>query len=95
MRQKLQTDIEHFTAPKLKKSAWIKYPLGVGNYILKKEAALPVTEEALNQYKFTQAMPLNYDPKHAISHIRVENDRSHFKHSLHNNLCIFLRLPFF
>ncbi len=53
MRQRLQIDIEHFIAPKLKKISWIKYPLSVGNYILKKEAALPMIEEALKQYKFT------------------------------------------
>ncbi len=47
MRQRIQIDIEHFTSPKLKKNAWIKYPLVVGNYILKKDTALPLIKETL------------------------------------------------
>ena len=81
MRQRLHSDIEHFTAPKLKKSAWIKYPLTVGHYVLKKEGALPIIEKVLKQFKFPEAMPLNYDPKHVISNRRLENDRSTFQHS--------------
>ena len=81
MRQRLQDDIEHFTALKLKKSAWIKYPLNVGNYIVKKESTLPMIEEVLKQFKFLQAIPLNYDPKHVISDRRLANDRSIFQHN--------------
>ena len=74
-------DIEHFTAPNLKKSSWITYPLIVGNFILKKEATLPLIEHILKQYNFNQALPLNYDPQHIISQRRVENDRGPFQHS--------------
>lgn len=81
MRQRLHSDIEHFTAPKLTKSAWIKYPLTVGHYVLKKEVALPIIEKLLKKFKFPEAMPLNYDPKHVISNRRLENDRSTFQHS--------------
>ena len=35
MRQRILADKEHFTAPSLKRSAWIKYPLSVGNFVLK------------------------------------------------------------
>ena len=49
MRQRISADFEHFTTPKLKKSSWIKYPLTVGNFILKKEAELPLIEQTLKQ----------------------------------------------
>ena len=44
MRQRILADKEHSTAPSLKKSSWIKYPLTVGNFVLKKEATLSVIE---------------------------------------------------
>ncbi len=59
MRQRIQEDIEHFTTPKLKKSAWIKYPLSVDNYILKKDESLPIIEEVLKQYRFTLTISFN------------------------------------
>ena len=58
-----------------------KIPPHSGNFIMKKEAALPLIEQTLRNCKFNQALPLNYDPKHIISKRRVENDRSPFQHS--------------
>ena len=37
MRQRILADREHFTAPSLKRSSWIKYPLTVGNFVLKRK----------------------------------------------------------
>ena len=81
MRQRISADIEHFTAPSLKRSSWIKYPLTVGNFILKKEAALPIIEKVLKQLNFPQVSPVKYDPKHIISERRLEYRRALFQHS--------------
>ena len=79
MRQRLREDIEHFRSHK--KSAWIKYPINIGPFILKKEAAFPIIEEVIKQFKFPEEIPLNYDPKGIISDRRVTVDRSSFQHS--------------
>jgi hypothetical protein len=81
MRQRISADKEHFTAPSLKRSSWIKYPMTVGNFILKKEAALPIIEEVLKQLDFPQVPPVKYDPKHVISQRRQEYGRGIFQHS--------------
>jgi len=49
---------------------------------LKKEVAFPIIEKVLKQLKFSEVMPLNYDPKHVILNMRLENDRSAFQHSV-------------
>jgi hypothetical protein len=86
MRQRISADKEHFTAPTLKRSSWIKYPLTVGNFILKREATLPIIEQVLKQFNFPQASPLNYDPKQIISQRRQEYNRGPFQHSQISNL---------
>ena len=81
MRQMILADKEHFTAPSLKRNSWIKYPLTVGNFVLKKEAALLIIEQILKQFDFPQASSVNYDPKHIISQRRQEYSRSLFQHT--------------
>ena len=81
MRQRILADREHFTAPSLKRSSWIKYPLIVGNFVLKKEVALPVIEQILQQLDLPYASPANYDPKHVISQRRLEYGRASFQHA--------------
>ena len=78
MRQRISIDIENFTAWSLKRSSWIKYPLTVGNFILKKEAALPIIEQVLKQVNFPQVSPVNYDPKEIISQRRQEYGKAPF-----------------
>lgn len=79
MRQRLKADIEHFRSHK--KISWIKYPMNIGPFILKKEATFPIIEEVLKQFKFPEEIPLNYDPKIIISDRRVIVDRSSFQYS--------------
>ena len=81
MRQRILADREHFTAPSLKISSWIKYPLTVGNFVLKKEATLSVIEQIFQQLDLPHASPANYDPKHVISQRRQEYGRAPFQHT--------------
>jgi len=64
MRHKLKEDIEHFTSHK--KSSWIKYPITIGYFILKREVTFPIIEEVLKQFKFQEEYSLDYDPDHVI-----------------------------
>ena len=78
IRQRIHADIEHFTSHK--KNSWIKYPINIGSFIVKKEEAISIVEEMLKQMKFVEELALDYDPKGVISQRKGQFGRGEFIH---------------
>ena len=78
MRQRLQSEEEHFSA--FKKSSNIKFPLKVGTFIFKSKGALDFIEKLLESLDFQKELRVNYDPHHVISLRKQANKNKPFDH---------------
>ena len=78
MRQRLQSEEEHFGA--FKKSSNIKFPLKVGSFIFKSKGALVLIEKLLVGMEFKKEPKINYDPHHVISLRKQANKNKPFDH---------------
>ena len=78
MRQRLQSEEEHFGA--FKKSSNIKFPLKVGSFIFKSKGALVFIEKLLENMDFQKEPKINYDPHHVISLRKQANKNKPFDH---------------
>ena len=78
MRQRLQSEEEHFGA--FKKSSNIKFPLKVGSFIFKRKGALVFIEKLLESMEFQKGPKINYDPHHVMSLRKQANKNKPFDH---------------
>ena len=65
IRQRISANEEHFTAHR--KDSWIKYPINLGPFSVKKPTVLPMVEKVLKAMKFQVTHAQNYNPKGIIS----------------------------
>ena len=76
MRQRLQSEEEHFGA--FKKSSNIKFPLKVGSFIFKSKGALVFIEKLLESMDFQKEPKINSDRHHVISLRKQANKNKPF-----------------
>ena len=70
IRQRISIDEDHFTAHR--KDSWIRYPINLWPFVVKKPTTLPMVEKVLKAMKFQVTHAHNYDPKGVISQRRVQ-----------------------